>query len=1011
MKFFLSSLLLISMLSPIVSAQLRTVDLPSYYLSPGDAPRLFAYTNKQSAFYCGVLNGTNTSGFHGITLAKRKLFEQYWIRLGDTLLDPATAEISVTPAGFTRRYPLHNTVEHVFFADSIALLAVSISTDYRGDAKVYPGWSAGWRNPVESIGGGMYRLREDASKDGALQGAAVVQGLDGDWEVARESDVAGFPNPSPLHMPVMFWGHCGGQLHLTIEIAPAEDRLGRRPPPALFTLRKQRELRMTDYLTSLGFACSDSATTDAFQWIAASMDALVMHQTGAGIYAGLPWFDDYWGRDTFISFPGALLVTGQFGEAKRVLRSFIQFMDRDTASATYGRIPNRVQPDDIIYNTVDGTPWMVIQAWEYFRYTGDSTFMQDIYPDIARTVEGAMRHTDSLGFLTHADAETWMDAVGPEGPWSPRGNRAVDIQALWIGQLRAAASMAALVDDTPQVKDWRALADSLTARLVRHFSFTRHSQRVVLNPGMPGTHGSEAGASLLLLADHLNTGGSKDTRDRPNVLFPLTLLGIDTIERYAPGLSHDVIRNTFASCIYRWGVASLGQSETDFHPFHEAPRSYPKDAAYHNGTIWTWLTGVAVSALCEVGLQDSAWVLMRTLERLAMETGAVGTIPENSDALPRAAAAHPRWSGTFSQAWSNAEYLRVMYRDILGITPDAASATLTIAPALPQVLPWAEAVVHVGGQRLRVHVKRAASGAHECTVTHLHGDASIHLITAGSNSPHHLTPGAEETIFVPARDLSEHDRALGSRFGFCRPRSLDGIAAIAPPPWPHIDGATATASNNDAEDLCSAFDSEGDDHGPNGRYTYPQSGLFRPGSFDLRHFRVSADEHNVYFSIQMRALSQPGWHPEYGFQLTMLAIAIDQSHDPSQQSWDIGHNSGYRLPENRGYDRLILVGGGVQVRDTEGNILAEFIPETRADAFGNADSGIISFAIPRIHLGGGFDHWQYTIIAGAQDDHGGAGIGEFRTVMEEAGEWHGGGADSERSENRGAHWYDVMHCP
>ena len=1004
MKSILPLILLILMLPSITSGQLLTVDLPSYLVTPDDGPRLFAYTNKQSAFYCGMLNGANTSGFHGITRAKRKLFENYWIRLGDSLLDPATAEITVTPAGFTRRYPLHNTVEHVFFADSLTLLAVSISTDFRGEVQVFPGWSTGWRNPVESLGGGMYRLREDAAGDGALQGAVVVQGLEGDWEATREIDVAAFPNPSPLHMPIMYWGDCDGQIHLTVEITPSSESIGQRPPPALFTFRKQREVRITDHLTSLGFACSDSATTETFRWIAASMDALVMHQTGAGIYAGLPWFDDYWGRDTFISFPGALLVTGRFDEAKGVLRSFIRFMDRDTASATYGRIPNRVQPDDIIYNTVDGTPWMVIQAWEYFRHTGNAAFMRDIYPDIARTIEGAMRHTDSLGFLTHDDAETWMDAVGPAGPWSPRGNRAVDIQALWISQLRAAASIGLLIGDDERAVGWDAFADTLTARLMRHFTFTR--QQAVLDIGIPGGGTADASTSLRLLADHLNADGSKDTQDRPNVLFPLTLLGFDAFEHHASGMPHDIIRNTFSSCVYRWGVASLGQRETAFHPFHEAPRFYPKDAAYHNGTIWTWLTGPAATALCQVGLQDSAWVLMRTLERLAMGTGAVGTIPENSDALSHPGAGHPRWSGTFSQAWSNAEYLRVMYQDILGIRFDGAPNEVRLAPALPQSLSWTEATVHAGVQRLKVRVERSSSGAHRCIVHHLQGDDTIRVNSTEAEAPLHLAPGEEVMVVIPARDLSERDRALHSRFRFCRPRSLDGIATIAPPPWPRIDGATATTMNEDAEELCSTFDAEGDDRGPNGRYTYPQSGLFRPGSFDLRHFRVSADEHNVYFRIRMRALSQPGWHPEYGFQLTMLAIAIDQSHDPARQAREIGHNSGYRLPEDDGYDRLILVGGGVQVRETSGRILTEFIPETRADAFGDVRSGIISFAIPRIHLGGGYDHWRYTVVAGAQDDHGGAGIGEFRSVHEEAGEWHGGGSDGS-----GANWYDVMQCP
>ena len=138
----------------------------------------------------------------------------------------------------------------------------------------------------------------------------------------------------------------------------------------------------------------------------------------------------------------------------------------------------------------------------------------------------------------------------------------------------------------------------------------------------------------------------------------------------------------------------------------------------------------------------------------------------------------------------------------------------------------------------------------------------------------------------------------------------------------------------------------------------------------------------------------------------MLAIAIDQTHDSARQARQIGQNSGYELPEGSGYDVVILVGGGLELRDAEGNTLASFTPLTVEDALGDADAGVISFAIPRALIGGGYDHWKYTVVAGAQDDHGGAGIGEFRTVRAESGQWHGGGAT-----HPGANWYDVLTCP
>jgi carbohydrate-binding DOMON domain-containing protein len=184
---------------------------------------------------------------------------------------------------------------------------------------------------------------------------------------------------------------------------------------------------------------------------------------------------------------------------------------------------------------------------------------------------------------------------------------------------------------------------------------------------------------------------------------------------------------------------------------------------------------------------------------------------------------------------------------------------------------------------------------------------------------------------------------------------------------------------------------------------YPKNPLFRKGILDLRHFKVERDGENAYFTVTMGALSQPGWHPEYGFQLTMLAIGIDQTGDAAQQARSFRHNSRYTLPKKQGFDKLILVGGGVQVRDKDDGILAEFVPHSESDAIGDVRTSTISFAIPLSILGPNIGTWTYNIIVGAQDDHGGAGIGEFREVQAQPSEWNGGGNTS-----GGTNVYDTM---
>ena len=78
-------------------------------------------------------------------------------------------------------------------------------------------------------------------------------------------------------------------------------------------LLKVRKDRINSLITEYNPVKSNIPELDkALDWITITMDELITCQQGNGIYAGLPWFNEYWGRDMFISMPGACLVTGQF---------------------------------------------------------------------------------------------------------------------------------------------------------------------------------------------------------------------------------------------------------------------------------------------------------------------------------------------------------------------------------------------------------------------------------------------------------------------------------------------------------------------------------------------------------------------------------------------------------------------------------------------------------------------------------------------------------------------------
>jgi carbohydrate-binding DOMON domain-containing protein len=223
---------------------------------------------------------------------------------------------------------------------------------------------------------------------------------------------------------------------------------------------------------------------------------------------------------------------------------------------------------------------------------------------------------------------------------------------------------------------------------------------------------------------------------------------------------------------------------------------------------------------------------------------------------------------------------------------------------------------------------------------------------------------------------------------------------------PVLYRADVKASNPSARILADADDPKGDDVGT-GKYTYPTNPNFLAGIFDIRRTTVSYDSANAYFTFRFSALANPGWHPEYGFQLTFVAIAIDEDGIRGSGSQVIPRNSGFALDSSMAFERVIYIGGGLEVADDRGTTLAIYVPSGAdiADPLGDASTASIRFSVPLKFLGTPSGRWRFAILAGGQDDHGGAGLGEFRSVRSQGDEWSGGGKTRTADPNV----YDVLY--
>ena len=355
------------------------------------------------------------------------------------------------------------------------------------------------------------------------------------------------------------------------------------------------------------------------------------------IIAGYHWFTD-WGRDTMIALPGLCLTTGRFDDARSILLAFAECVSE-------GMLPNRF-PDSgeaPEYNTVDATLWFFIAARRYLDSTGDEDFLREqllpVLRDIVSWHERGTRHNihvDDDGLLTagsEGDQLTWMDAKAGDWVVTPRHGKAVEINALWFNALTILSGLEQRWGSQDAVSRLSAAADRVRLRF-REVFWDDDSGAL-----FDVVHGEERDASI-----------------RPNQIFAISLphpllAAID---------AEKVLRTVEQHLLTPAGLRSLSPDDPCFiGTYSGGPRE--RDAAYHQGTVWSWLLGPYITALArvrgEAGVNEGRRIIAAFEPHL--QEACIGTISEIFDgSYPHT----PR--GCAAQAWSVGEILRAAVEDL-----------------------------------------------------------------------------------------------------------------------------------------------------------------------------------------------------------------------------------------------------------------------------------------------------------------------------------------------------------
>jgi len=338
-----------------------------------------------------------------------------------------------------------------------------------------------------------------------------------------------------------------------------------------------------------------------------------------GIYAGLPWFYQFWTRDEAIAL-GGLLEQKRYRDVKQLL--FRQM----TGILFDGRLSNRF-PKSML-GSADGVGWCAKRWFDFIKQCANERVLSEYLSDkelvtirdfFIDSYEKQKQHfsvKEMGGLFKNTALETWMDTSAGENLDVRDGYR-IEIQALALAQLRLINTLVSLIG-AGNKKSYNEEEMLLQQEVAKRFFVDGK------------------------LIDGINFSGQIDATQRPNVflahyIYPLILSAKQWESAFDIALK---------SLWLGWG--GLSSIELN-HPLFCPSYTGENNKSYHRGDSWYFLNNIAATSLWNVNAKKyrtSVEAIIASSVNDLLWSGALGWSSEVSNARNQSA------SGCVAQAWS-----------------------------------------------------------------------------------------------------------------------------------------------------------------------------------------------------------------------------------------------------------------------------------------------------------------------------------------------------------------------
>lgn len=383
-----------------------------------------------------------------------------------------------------------------------------------------------------------------------------------------------------------------------------------------------------------------------------SSDSFIINRPFFGthsILAGYPWFLD-WGRDSLIAYEGLLLLTKRFDLAREILLTF-------TRDVKFGLVPNGYSGFDNrpLYNSADASLLLFEQVNKFLQYTKDYEFIRkNIYGHLKNIIENYKQgidldnnniYIDEDGLLcsgTETTQNTWMDAKIGNFAVTPRNGKVVELNALWYNALKTLENLANKFEEKDVADKCRKTANKHQKIFEKQFYNKKRKS----------------------LYDVIG-----DSKIRPNQLFSISTTY--PIIKPSSEIGKAIFKTVTSKLLTKYGLRTLAKGEEGYVPKYEGD-PVKRDMSYHQGPAWVWLLGLYADSFKNI-IDDEKDRLEKEKLKIEYEKfiksvyttfkteinnkDGIGSISELYDAQTPY-----KPGGTFAQAWSVSEILKIITR-------------------------------------------------------------------------------------------------------------------------------------------------------------------------------------------------------------------------------------------------------------------------------------------------------------------------------------------------------------